>query len=167
MPGRDKVTPKGKDFFNQIEELKKLQVRVGFQHGKESDPESGADLADVAAWNELGTEHSPPRPFLRQSVENNADQIKAMCVAQLKKIVKGQATARDALQALGDMQKALVQSTIKTGSFEPNAPITINGGWMWRNGRAFYVKGKGSDRPLIDTGRLRQSVNYFIQEKGG
>ena len=167
MPGRDKITPKGKDFFKQIKELKKLQVRVGFQHGRASDPGSGADLADVAAWNELGTEHSPPRPFLRQSVDNNADPINAMCASQLKRITNGQASAREALQDLGDMQKALVQNEIKTGSFEPNAPITISGGWMWRKGRAFYVKGKGSDRPLIDTGQLRYSVNFTIQKKGG
>jgi len=166
MPGRDKVTPQGKQFFKQIKELKKLHVRVGFQHGKESDPESGADLADIAMWNELGTEHAPPRPFLRQSVENNAAHIKAMCAAQLKKIVKGQATARDALQALGVMQKALVQNTIKTGDFEPNAPITVHGGWMRRKGgKAFYIKGKKSNQPLIDTGRLRQSVQYIIEAK--
>jgi len=28
-------------------------------------------------------------------------------------------------------------------------------------------KQKGSDKPLIDTGRMRQSINYVIQEKGG
>ena len=152
MPGHDRITPQGKDFFNQIEELCKLQVRVGFQQGAASDEETGADIADIAAWNELGTARSPPRPFLRQSVENNESQIKAMCEKQLTWIVKGEATARDALQALGVMQKALIQKTISSGSFEPNAPRTI--------------EKKGSDKPLIDTRRMRQSVNFVIQEKG-
>ena len=150
MPARDKVTPQGKAFFKQIEELAKLQVRVGFQAGETTD--DGVSITDIAAWNELGTAHSPPRPFLRQSVENNEAQIKAMCKAQINKIVKGEATARDALQALGVMQKALVQKTIKSGDFEPNAPST--------------VAIKGSDKPLIDTGRMRQSVSYVIKEKG-
>jgi hypothetical protein len=151
MPGRDKVTPKGKDFFRQIAELAKLQVRVGFQQGAAS--EGGADIVDVAMWNELGTEHIPPRPFLRQSVENNAAQIKAMAEAQVKKLVKGQTTAQGALQALGTMQKGLIQNEIKSGGFTPNAPRTI--------------AKKGSAQPLIDTGRLRQSVTFVIQEKGG
>ena len=165
MPGRDKVTPNGKEFFKQIAELNKLQVRVGFQQGAASG-EGGADIVDIAAWNELGTAHSPPRPFLRQSIENNASRITSMCKAQLKKIVKGEATARDALQAIGVMQKGLVQKEIKSGGFEPNAPITIEGGWMTRNGKSFFIKGKKSAQPLIDTGRLRQSVNFVIQEKG-
>ena len=151
MPGHDKVTPQGKEFFKQIEELRKLQVRVGFQHGEVASSD-GADIADVAAWNELGTAHSPPRPFLRQSVENNESVIAAMCKQQLVAIIKGQATAQDALQALGVMQKALIQKTIKSGEFEPNAPSTI--------------AKKKSNVPLIDTGRMRQSVNFVIKEKG-
>lgn len=166
MPGRDKITKQGKDFFKQIELLKKLQVRVGFQQGTASGEDSGADIVDIAAWNELGTENAPARPFLRQSVENNAAQIEAMCRAQLAKIVNGQATAEEALKAIGVMQKALIQNEIKNGGFEPNAPITIEGGWMHRNGKSFFIKGKKSSQPLIDTGRLRQSVNFVITEKG-
>ena len=165
MPGRDRVTPNGKKFFKEIEELKKLQVRVGFQQGAESS--DGVDLVDIAAWNEMGTEYIPSRPFLRQSVDKSEAVIAATCKKMIVAIVRGQATARDALQQIGVMQKGLVQDTIKTGDFEPNAPITVHGGWMQRNGKAFYVKGKGSDQPLIDTGRLRQSVSFVIKEKGG
>ena len=166
MAGHDKITPEGKKFFKEIEALRKLQVRVGFQQG-EASTESGADIVDVAMWNELGTANSPARPFLRQSVDNNEARIIAMCKAQLQAIARGDTDAKGALQAIGAMQKGLIQDTIRNGSFAPNAPITVNGGWMWRNGKAFYVKGKGSNKPLIDTGRMRQSVNFVIQEKGG
>ena len=168
MPGRDKITSEGKKFFKQIEELKKLQVRVGFQHGEDSGADGKADLVDIAAWNELGTEYIPSRPFLRQSVDNNGAQIAATCKKLIAAIVKGEATARDALQTIGVMQKRIIQKTIRDGDFEPNAPITVEGGWMRRGGKAFYVKGKGSPAtPLIDTGRLRQSVSFVIKEKGG
>ena len=49
----------------------------------------------------------------------------------------------------------------------PNAPITIHGGWM-RNkvsGKPVYIKGKGSDRPLIDTGSLRSSIKAFFSKE--
>jgi hypothetical protein len=151
MPGRDKITPKGKQFFKEIEELTKLQVRVGFQAGETTG--DGVDIVSIAAWNELGTEHIPPRPFMQQSVEKNESRIAAMCKTQLKKILTGEATARDALQAIGVMQKGLIQAEIKNGGFAPNSPRTI--------------AKKGSAQPLIDTGRLRQSVNFVIEAKGG
>ena len=153
MAGSDRVTPQGEQFFREIKELTKLQVRVGFQHGEATDEKSGADLADVAMWNELGTANSPPRPFLRQSVDNNESRIRAACQAGLSAIASGEKTAKDVLQMLGTLQKGLIQETIRNGSFEPNAPPTI--------------KKKGSARPLIDTGRMRQSVNFVIKEKGG
>ena len=46
----------------------------------------------------------------------------------------------------------LVQEKIESGSYEPNAPSTI--------------RKKKSDKPLIDTGRMRQSVKYVIRKKG-
>ena len=73
MAGFDRLTPEGRRFFAQMDELKKLSVHVGYQAG--------------------------------------------------------------------------------VAPSEPNAPSTI--------------RKKGSDKPLIDTGRLRQSVNYVIKPKGG
>ena len=151
MVGHDKLTSEGKKFFKEIEELAKLELRVGFQRGEKDD--NGADIADVAMWNELGTVNMPPRPFLRQSVDTNETTIKTMCQSQLKAIASGKRTAQEALQIIGDLQKSLIQNTILNGEFESNADAT--------------VKKKKSDRPLIDTGRMRQSVNFVIQAKGG
>jgi hypothetical protein len=153
LAGHDKLTPDGRRFYKEIEELKKLQARVGFQHGEETDEDSGADLADVAMWNELGTAHAPPRPFLRQSVDNNVSQIKAMCSIQLQAIARGEKNAREALETLGVLQKGFVQDEIRNGDFTPNAPSTI--------------RKKGSSKPLIDSGHMRQSVGFFIKPKGG
>ena len=136
---RDVLTPEGKKFFSEIKKLNKLQVRVGFQQGDEQ--EEGVDLLDIAMWNELGTSSSPSRPFMRKSV------------AQVKKLAKGETTAEQVFKAVGAFQKGLVQEKIKNGEFEPNSPYTI--------------KKKGSDKPLIDTGTMRQSVNFVITEKGG
>jgi len=168
MRGRDKATPQGRRFFKQLKELAKLQVRVGYQRGGDSDPESGADIVDIAAWNELGTEHIPSRPFLRQSVDKNRKLITAGCREQIGKLVEGKATTRDVLEELGKMQIDLIRREIRTGGFAPNAPITVHGGWMrnQKSGKPFYVKGKKSDTPLIDTGRLRSAIQFVIEAKG-
>lgn len=158
MPGHDRITPEGKRFFAELKKLSKLQVRVGLTAGgagfgsKHQSVSADATMAEIAAWNELGTAHTPPRPFLRQSVDKNESQIKAMVAAQITAIAKGEATAEKALQAIGAMQVGLVQAEMKSGGFAPNAPSTI--------------KKKGSAVPLIDTGRLRQSIHYAISEKG-
>ena len=63
----DKETKAGKKFRQEIEKLKKLQVRVGYQRGEENIESEGesADLCDIAVYNELGTENIPSRPFMR------------------------------------------------------------------------------------------------------
>lgn len=150
MGGHDRITPEGRRFLAQVEELKKLQVQVGFQAGAAAE-EDGVDIANVAMWNELGTSRAPARPFLRKSVDENTDKIKAMCKKQLQRLAQG-ASAEDILEKIGTFQKGLIQKKIVDGDFEENAPSTI--------------RKKHSSRPLIDTGHMRRSVNFVVRKKG-
>lgn len=157
MAGHDIITRDGARFRAEMNKLKKLQVRVGYQNGKankkdHNGEETDVDLCDVAMFNELGTSIAPSRPFMRQSVDKNADKINRFLKAQLQRIKSGQATAEDVMKAIGVFQKGLVQETIKNGEFTPNAPATISK--------------KGSSKPLIDTGQMRQSVNFVVCNKG-
>jgi len=152
MAGHDRETADGKWWKQQIRELKKLEVRVGYQQGRDVS-KKGVDLAEIAMWNELGTVNSPPRPFLRQSVDSNASMITAMCKSQLQLLASKKTDARGVLNQLGIMQRGFIQKTIKEGEFEPNAPSTI--------------RKKHSDKPLIASGYMRQFVNYVIVPRGG
>lgn len=146
----DKVTADGKKLQKILKELADKEVRVGFQQGKATE-EDGTDVCDIAAWNELGTVNMPSRPFLRMSVDDNSDKINSFMSAQKRSIIKGEPVDR-ILKKIGIFQKDLIQEKITEGSFAPNAPSTI--------------KAKGSSKPLIDTGRMRQSVNFEIKQKG-
>lgn len=146
---RDRWTDDGRRFMREIERLKQQRVCIGFQHGKDRD--NKVDMADVAAWNEFGTVRSPSRPFMRNSIDNNMDKIKAFGAAQVRRIAAG-ATSRDVLNAMGAMQKGLMQHEITEGHFQANAPST--------------VRRKKSDRPLVDTGQMRQSIHFVIKPKG-
>ena len=147
---KDSITGDGKKLFDTLKEIKGLEVRVGFQSGKAME-EDGTDICDIAAWNELGTEHIPSRPFIRNSVDNHSDEINSFLTEKRNDLVNG-VSARQVLNEIGVFQKDLIQAEIDNGSFEPNAEATI--------------KKKGSSKPLIDTGRMRQSVNYVVQKKG-
>ena len=148
--GWDRITPEGQRFLNEIEKLKELQAFVGFQSGEVTD-DRGVDIAQIAMFNELGTSRTPARPFLRMSVDENEDKIKTMCANQLRSLVSG-GTAERTLRQVGVFGVSLVQEKIGSGSFAPNAPSTI--------------RKKGSDKPLIDTGRMRQSVKYVVKRRG-
>lgn len=146
----DRLTLEGQKFMRMLKELGEMEVRVGFQHGKATE-EDGTDICDIAAWNEFGTEHIPSRPFIRQSVDNNEDKINSFLQTRVRAFARGE-SAEDTLKKIGVFQKSLMQNEIKSGDFVPNSESTI--------------KKKKSSQPLIDTGRMRQSVDYVIQKKG-
>ena len=137
---RDTLTPEGQRFYQMLAELADKEVRIGFQHGEAAE-DDGTDICDIAAWNELGTEHIPSRPFLRKSVDENEGKINQFLQAEVRSLASGK-TAEALLNEIGNFQKSLV----------PNAESTI--------------RRKGSSKPLIDTGRMRQSVNYVVKRKG-
>ena len=63
----------------------------------------------------------------------------------------------------------MIQDAIKDEEWAPNAPITIEGGWMMNEyGKEgpvpVHIKGKSSTKPLIDTGALRQNCQYVIKK---
>ena len=174
---RDTLTADGKRLEKTLRELGMLEVRVGIQ-GMESNGkgeydgkkiyakggirtkkgkkrkvvDSEVDLVDIAMYNELGTARAPSRPFLRDSVDANGDKINAFLQTRKKKILQGE-SAEETLKKIGAFQKGLIQAQIRDGDFAPNAEATI--------------RKKKSATPLIDTGRMRQSVNFVIQPKGG
>ncbi len=148
--GFSDMTPEGKRYFKELKKLAKMEVRVGFQGDETYD--DGVSVAEIAAFNELGTSDTPARPFMKQSFEKHEKELQAACDQVNKAIIAGR-SAEQALDVLGVTAKGIVQEEIADGDFAPNAPST--------------VKKKGSDKPLIDTGHMRQSVNYVVKRRGG
>lgn len=147
----DGWTSEGQRIMKELDKLQDLLVKVGFQEGQKYP--DGTSLTDVAAWNEFGTVNMPSRPFMRNSVDENEEKIVEFMQSQVVDIIKNRKTAEQALKEIGVFQKGLVQETITNGNFEPNSPATI--------------RKKGSSHPLIDTGEMRNSVNFVIGKKGG
>ena len=77
--------------------------------------------------------------------------VVGQCDAQLKAVAEGSATADKAMRAIGALQVGLIQHEIREGGFVSNAEST--------------VKQKGSSTPLINEGRMRQSVHYAVKSK--
>lgn len=137
-----------------IKQLENLEVDVGFNENSGSYPaeegEESITIADVAAWNEFGTERAPSRPFMRQTIKDNKKKITNHANKALKAALNGGGT-QELLNSIGSYTKGQMQKEIRNGDWEPNAPSTI--------------AKKGSSKPLIDTGRMRKSIVYVIKEK--
>ena len=119
-------------------------VRVGFFETARYD--DGTPVAAVAAWNEFGTETIPERPFFRRAIAEAEDRIAKVLrrgIDTEKMVVDERLAGRVGAYVQGEIQDSI------TALKEPqNAPETI--------------KRKGSSNPLIDTGHMRDSVDYEV-----
>ena len=136
----------------QIAALSALAVKAGIIEGTTA--KDGTNIAEYAAYNEYGVPGKkkkwdiPPRPFIRGWVENHAAEINAAHERFFKQVAEGKLSAEQAMNRLGQFAESGIRKYIKSGNFEPNADSTI--------------KRKGSSRPLIETGAMRNSVRYKV-----
>lgn len=128
-------------------------VKVGYPeekskvHKGEGQP---IEMAQLAAVHEFGSpsRNIPARPFMAQTFDKHVAEVNKR-VSEIKdRIISGQVTAKQAWAQLGAWYKGMMQKEIRDGGFEPNKLKTI--------------ERKGSDRPLIDTGQLRQSIDFEV-----
>jgi hypothetical protein len=108
-------------------------------------------LAMVAAVHEFGSPEQgiPERSFLRGGIRRATPKLNAVNIDSLRKVLLGKMTIEQAVEKLGVVAAGEVKREFVVGTFVPNKPATI--------------ARKGSSRPLIDTGSLRQAVTYVVE----
>ena len=111
----------------------------------------GKSVAEYAIANEFGvpSKNVPSRPFLRSTFDQNVDKIEDMIKAFVKAFIKRSISERNFFRTVGSM----LQDKIKLR-------ITESKSWAIANKASTIARKKGGDTPLIDTGRLRQSIIY-------
>jgi hypothetical protein len=133
-------------------------VKIGVFANKQ-----GSDLVTYASANEFGVTRNvvnigtgttkseiriPERSYLRSAVAENKKEINEFVSARFSDFLDGKTSVPRALKRIGLFATKLVKKKIREGPFVPNALSTI--------------LRKGSSKPLIDTGRLRQSITHEI-----
>jgi hypothetical protein len=131
------------------------KVKVGFPSGK-------VDSHNIskAIWNEFGTRGGasgggwggpiPERPFMRNAMRDNKSSYQLAMKTSAAKLLRGETAIKTVLSKLGIKAQGDIQSEITSLSSPPNSPVTI--------------ALKGSSNPLIDTGEMRGSVTWKIDE---
>ncbi len=156
FPGRTSTEDRDLGYDKLLEDLAGIgsepHVLAGIRQQEGEEIESGDDinLATIAAINEFGAGSVPSRPFLRSTVDKNQKKYAGLLEKAITNAVDGKATVEEGLELLGLHAVRDIQRTIRDNDFDANAPATI--------------EAKGSSKPLIDTGRLRQSIDFEIGE---
>lgn len=132
-----------KDLMKFLGQRRTVAVLVGIRG------QAGSDLVAYAAANEFGVHpRIPERSFLRSTLISRQSAYIKQIARAVRKLLDG-FTPDIAFGRLGMLAVSDVQRTIRNRVPPPNAPMTI--------------AKKGSDVPLIDTGRLRQSIDYVVE----
>lgn len=127
-------------------------VEVGILHNAEE-----AQIADLQHNGGVGIYqygpyegqevNVPPRPFLMAAMEHNGREILKENAKLLKNFTVDE--AKTVLNRVGDMSKFVTQCEIDS--------IASAGGNSLRT-----IETKGKDSPLIDTGKMRASIEYEV-----
>ncbi len=149
---------------------KQFIAKVGVLGGAPAREEGVLTNADLGAIHEYGTNDGriPARSWLRMPLTFYMPKVYASVGQQLLNAVTP-SNVVDTFKGLGNRAEAIIQRAFDTrgfGNWIRNAPITIHGGWMRsKTGKPFFVKGKKSDMPLIDTAEFRKSITSTVVTK--
>lgn len=132
-------------FKKHLQQAARLRVIVGAPDSPHPETD-GLTNGQLLMIHEYGTAEIPARPVLRTTIrEKKDDLIKALAkdIVALKDKPESASPER-AYKKLALRLEGAVKQQFRDGDFEPLAESTI--------------RAKGSSKPLIDTGALRQSI---------
>jgi hypothetical protein len=149
--GGDKVDKALGDILAKLQRGK--AVRVGFLAGATYPAKPGKGdalpVAQVAFWNEFGTTRTPARPFMRNTINNPANQKKWAAGVARGLREYGWDSAK-AFAVLGNVVRDDIVSAIAQWPAD-NAPAT--------------VANKGFNKGLVHTGDMQRHVDYEVIKK--
>lgn len=132
-------------------QARRRKVTVGV-HGKDN-ARAGGDIDNVGVGtiHEYGSEDGriPQRSFIGATIDENGSDYTGRARQLLGDVIEGRKEVQQALGLLGEVVKRDVIQRINDGIEPELAQSTIDA--------------KGSSKPLIDTGSLKQSINYVVE----
>lgn len=130
-------------------------AHVGIQGDEAAAEHEGSELSNV----QLGMVHEfgapevgiPERSFLRDTFDDNEEKYARMLDRGAKKILGGQSNQDTVVGLVGEQMVSDMKRRINEGIDPPNEDAT--------------VAAKGSSKPLIDTGALKNSITYKVTDE--
>lgn len=126
---------------------------------KGEDTGAAMNNATIAFIQDQGSElaHIPARPFMKPGVEANQERItKALATGARAGLARNPAAFDRALHIAGLLAQAGIRGKINAGIPPPLRDRTL---------AARRRRGRTGTVPLIDTGQLRNSINYVVRNR--
>lgn len=174
---------KPEDLYRNLERAVRTEVLVGIPRSTAMRPGDEISNAEIAYINEHGdpARRIPPRPFMEPGLARCRDKVRDVMAAGVQQIAQG-GTLRPAAERVGIICQRSIRGVFTDNNWKPLSPRTI----MARAQRtvskrkgfgeksapqqqsmlAKELARRANDRPLIDTGALRQSITYVVTEGG-
>lgn len=148
--------------FKELEYLNKYRVEIGIlaidrdRKGKDEK----TTILEYAIYNEFGTKYIPARPFMRNAIDKNRQEIKKLKKEVAESVIAGKLTGKEALMRIGETIRGMVIMSIATAEqwAKPISKETIkrkSGGSVFNN------------KPLVDNKFMVKSIRYQIIDKKG
>lgn len=143
---------------------KKSYVAVGWpgEANKTKAPHdiSGMSNVQVATVNEIGSAPGvkpvvPARPMVKETMRRIEAPAKKLTAEMLKQVTSGKMSVQVALGRIGRYAQGELIQSIRMPA----------GGWKAKNA-PHTIAAKKSEIPLVNTGKLSQSVSYAVRMKG-
>lgn len=173
MSEQEEIDLGWQDYVDSLDDAEFVDVGILPEPGAQS--AGSITLAQLAAIQEFGTEIAvtskmrgflaanglalspatktitiPSRPYMRQTFDEEESNLAKMVDEKDKAVLAGTTTRKKALEEIGQTHRQDIQKSMSTkGKFKENHPFT--------------VQRKKSSTPLIDTGGLRQAIDYQVQ----
>ena len=122
-------------------------VTVGIHEGTAKPSEGQINMATLGAIQHFGNDKIPARPWLDAGFDSGIQEYLAI----LEAAFESEEDLEAAMNQVGVVAVGKVQEFITQLKSPPNVPST--------------VKRKKSANPLIDTGAMRSSVSYQLQQE--
>lgn len=134
----------------RLKDIGKPQVLVGVPSSKNA-RQGASNNATIAAVHELGapSKNIPARPFLVPVVQGDSQKYVELMAQGFRNALQDQEKIKQVYEKIGLVISNDVKAYIVSGNFVPLKQSTIDA--------------KGSSKPLISTGELRNSISYEIR----
>ena len=127
----------------------KSEILVGIMEPEASKKHGTSTVGEIAAKHEFGTEQIPQRSWLRDPLDARQNQTNQELQEAAKESLNIRRNAKKGFDEFGENLSEYIKAHLSTGK-EPLDPET--------------VEAKGSNKPLVDTGLMRNSIKYKVNQ---
>lgn len=171
------------ELAKRIEKAVRTEVLVGIPRSTAMRPGDEISNAEIAYINEHGDPacRIPPRPFMEPGFQRCRDKVRDVMAAGVQRLARF-GSLRPAAERVGLICQASIRGVFTDNDWKPLSPRTImaraqrtvskHKGFADKTARGQQselqreLARRAGDRPLIDTGALRQSITYVVTEGG-